>query len=314
MADLTIGIYKGYDYPDLYRQTPGEKGVWGKARFIIDKLDEPCDILVVLNQFYEKVEVQCGEVWLVVQEPPLNCFPWVFEGHSPYGKIFTPLCAQKSYPRCQPSHGALPWHVDLNYDELNHLEPIEKPFKLSWITTNKALFPGHKDRLNFLNKLKAYSGLKFDLFGYGFQPLENKFEGLAPYRYSLAVENYVGPHYWTEKIADCFLSWSMPIYYGCTNLPDYFPKESYVQIDINDPNVFQQIKEVINSDLYLTHREAIAEARQLILEKYQLFPFITDKTNELDLQNKNPAQLRTFTPYRESFKSKLLKIIKRISC
>src|SRR5687768_17715451 len=53
------------------------------------------------------------------------------------------------------------------------------------------------------------------------------------YRYSLAIENFSGPYYWTEKVIDCYLSWTMPLYFGCTNLADYFPAESFVQIDIH---------------------------------------------------------------------------------
>ena len=30
----------------------------------------------------------------------------------------------------------------------------------------------------------------------------------------------------SEKIADCFLAWTMPIYYGCPRIAEYFPAES----------------------------------------------------------------------------------------
>ena len=64
----------------------------------------------------------------------------------------------------------------------------------------------------------------------GFKSIEDKWAGLAPYKYSLAIENAVTPDYWSEKIADCFLTWTLPIYYGCLNLEDYFPKQSFIRI------------------------------------------------------------------------------------
>ena len=93
------------------------------------------------------------------------------------------------------------------------------------------------------------------------------------------------------------------------NFGDYFPRESFVQIDIEDPNVFKRINEVVSSDLYLKKRDAIAEARKLILDKYQLFPFIA---NEIEKSNSMSARrLKTFYPYRECLKGKVRRIIRR---
>ena len=293
--NLTVGIYQKYDYPNLLRQTPGQEGIWQGVRFLINKFSEPCDILVVLNRFYEDVKAECGEIWLIIQEPPIDNFPWVFEGHSRYAKIFSSVCSPSSHTSCKPSHGALPWHIDMTYDELKTLPTPEKNRNLSWITTNKDIFPGHRDRMEFLKKMRK-TEVEFDLFGHGFHPIFNKYEGLARYRYSLAVENFSGLHYWTEKLADCYLSWTMPIYYGCTNLKEYFPEESFIQIDIYNPEVFEEIRNISKSDLYLKRREAIAEARHLVLDKYQLFPFIVNR-----IENKTyDRKIQKFYPYRES--------------
>ncbi len=100
---------------------------------------------------------------------------------------------------------------------------------------------------------------------------------MAPYRYSLAIENFSNAYYWSEKLADCFLAWSMPIYYGCTRITDYFPAESMLVIDIHDPHYVDQIREAIQSKAWERNLEAIACARQLVLDKYQLFPFIAQE-------------------------------------
>ena len=135
--------------------------------------------------------------------------------------------------------------------------------------------------MTFLEKLRR-SDIKFDLWGRGFTPIAAKWDGLAPYRYSLAIENHRGTHYWTEKLADCFLSWTMPIYYGCSNILDFFPDESMVRIDIEDPDVLNTIRDTIHSDLQIRNREAIAHARQLVLEKYQFFPFICSQIRRFE--------------------------------
>jgi len=309
MSGFTVGVYRNYDYPELNRQTPFQSGVWDNILFMVDVINKPCDVLVVLNQFFRDIKIECGEVWQIIQEPPIDVFPWVFEKQEVFNRIYSPYVPDISDKRFILSHGALPWHVRKTYDELVALPPPVKSKKLSWIVTNKAVFPGHLKRMAFLDKLKA-SGIEFDLFGYGFNPIKDKYNGLCQYRYSLAIENCSFPYYWTEKVADCFLSWTMPIYYGCPNLADYFPEQSFIHIDIDDPNVFVQIKDILESDLYLKNRDAIAEARRLILDKYQLFPFISNELKKTALDF--PIRSRVFRAYKESWKSKIRSRIRKV--
>lgn len=68
----------------------------------------------------------------------------------------------------------------------------------------------------------------------------------------------------------------MPIYYGCPNILDYFPQEALVFIDINKPDeAIEIIKETIASDLWVRNQEAIIHARNLVLDKYQFYPFFS---------------------------------------
>ena len=67
--------------------------------------------------------------------------------------------------------------------------------------TSKATLAGHRYRLEFLRRLREHIDL--DLYGRGFAPIEDKWQALAPYRYSIAFENAAAPYYFTEKIMDC---------------------------------------------------------------------------------------------------------------
>jgi hypothetical protein len=302
MRESVVGILRNYHGARLQRQLPDGSNAWGAVRFVIDDIHEPCDVLVVLNKLIRPVEVQCGEVWQIVQEPPLPPFTWIFDGQGAYARVYSPnrprLTSRSGRHIC--SHGALPWHVDKSFSELIAMAPPEKTERLSWITSDKAWFPGHKRRLKFLEALRQ-KRLAVDLYGRGFTPIDDKFDALAPYRYSLAVENYSGADYWTEKLADCFLSWTMPIYFGCTNLAAYFPKGSFVQIDINDQRAPDKIRQLIDSDVYLEQREAISEARRRILYEYQLFPFIVSKLAPSPV----PTQHRKLPAYRPGPSSRL---------
>jgi len=43
--------------------------------------------------------------------------------------------------------------------------------------------------------------------------------------FHIVIENTSIPNYFSEKLLDCFRSWTVPIYYGCTNIEKYFNPE-----------------------------------------------------------------------------------------
>lgn len=269
---MHVNILKNWDWPDLIRQTPGNSGKWGEIHFA-EGYCEGADYVIVLNGVRERTRVKCSpeKIWAIMQEPPVGQSALWHRGNNAFARIYTTDPNLKG-GRFIVSQAALPWHVNKTYDELKSAAPPAKPRKLSWITSNADALAGHRDRMKFLAVLRKK--LDFDLFGRGFNLINDKWNALAPYRYSLAVENFSNPFYWTEKIADCFLAWTMPIYYGCTEINRFFSPESLIQIDINDLNAPEIIREAIETDRWMKNRDAIAYARELVLKKYNLFPFM----------------------------------------
>jgi hypothetical protein len=269
-----VRIIKDWDYPDLLRQTPGCSGEWENIRFTVEPVDT-CDYAVVLNRVPIDIDLVCPKerVWAIIQEPPVPEYRWHRKGFHNYSRIFVTdhRLGGEGIIHSQP---ALPWHVDRDYDMLKRGKMPEKTKGLSWITSNDSDRPGQRQRMNFLRRITGQ--VEFDLWGKGFTPISDKWDGLAPYRYSLAVENYRGPYYWSEKLVDCFLAWAMPIYYGCTNIEEYFPKESFIKVDINKPESLEIIRDALSSDYWIRNLDAIAYARQLVLEKHQFFPFMAN--------------------------------------
>jgi hypothetical protein len=311
---MLVRIIKDWDYPDLMRQTRAQTGEWGGIKFTLDKVDE-CDYVIILNYLPYDVNIKCPKdnIWAIMQEPYVKgTFEWMIKGHKNYNRVFTHYITKKmsfrkdKYISSQP---ALPWHINKTYDELKSINMPKKNKLLSWVTSAKDHFPGHKKRMHFLKKIK--NNVNFDLFGKDINPIKDKWNGLANYKYSLAVENYRGPDYWTEKIADCFLSWTVPIYYGCSNINDYFPKDSYIQIDIENPETVDRINYIIKNDNWKQRQKALEKARDLVLDHYQLFPFLTKKIKE----NKNNGLAPSVNHLRAFKKNMLLDKLKNIfSC
>ncbi|WP_113911913.1 glycosyltransferase family 10 domain-containing protein [Roseovarius dicentrarchi] len=66
------------------------------------------------------------------------------------------------------------------------------------------------------------AGVDLDVMGRGYKPFAAKAEGLAPYRYSVVIENVRERNYFTEKLVDAILCQTVPIYWGCPNIADFF--------------------------------------------------------------------------------------------
>ena len=112
----------------------------------------------------------------------------------------------------------------------------------------------------------------FDWFGRGVRPLEMKYGALDSYKYHVAVENHIAPHHWTEKLADAILCECLPFYAGDPLIGEVLPPESVVPIPIDDPaEATRIVKAAIAAGEYEKRREAVLEAKRLLLEKYNLW-------------------------------------------
>ncbi|SDB64937.1 Glycosyltransferase family 10 (fucosyltransferase) C-term [Flavobacteriaceae bacterium MAR_2010_188] len=278
---MIVRIIKDWDYPDIFRQTPSGTKIWGDVEFTTDNILE-FDYLVVLNRSEKEVTFRCRKKgrFLFTQEPPIAGYEWHKKLFGYFDKVYTSW--DVNAPNIVHGQGCLPWHIDKTYDELINLaanDGLIKQDKISWITSNARQKPGQILRMDFKDQIEGV--LDFDLYGRGFRQIDDKFNVLYPYKYSFALENNSCNDYWTEKISDCFLSWTIPIYSGCTNITDYFPKNSIIQIDPTRPQeAIEKIQGAINEGFWEKNLSSLSEARNLVLNKYQLFPFVVDNLNK----------------------------------
>jgi len=281
---ITVRIIKNWNFPDLMQQTPGNQGLWGNIQFTEDEVDE-CDYLIVLNKSNKNIGVKCysENIWAIIQEPPVKGFKKLHKGKKYFHRVYTSNNKLKDSKYIH-SYPALPWHVNKSYDELKRMKCPQKDKVISCISSNKAYLKGHQRRLYFIDKIK--NKIEFDLFGKGIRELKEKWDGLETYKYSIAIENFSNKFYWSEKISDCFLAWTMPVYYGCTNINEYFPDEAIINIDINNPKEsIEIIKEAVSNNLWKKNYDAITYARELTLEKYNFFSFVTKEILDFEINN-----------------------------
>jgi hypothetical protein len=103
----------------------------------------------------------------------------------------------------------------------------DKTKNFSIIASWKSELEGHRLR----HKIVAGSGNNVDIYGTGYNPIERKITALKDYRYSFCIENCKKDYYFTEKLIDCFLSGTIPIYWGCPSIGDFFNTKGMIIFD-----------------------------------------------------------------------------------
>lgn len=59
-------------------------------------------------------------------------------------------------------------------------------------------------------------------YGKGIKPVKSKLEALSGYCFSITMENGCEDYYFTEKIIDCFFCDTVPLYWGCPSIAEFF--------------------------------------------------------------------------------------------
>lgn len=75
--------------------------------------------------------------------------------------------------------------------------------------------------------------------------------------FSISMENSVEINYFSEKIIDCFHCKTVPIYYGCPNIGDYFNMDGIITVNTIDELI--STCNTLTPELFNSKREAIMD-------------------------------------------------------
>ncbi len=103
----------------------------------------------------------------------------------------------------------------------------------SMVASPKDSLPGHRKRLEVAQKLQH----KLSLFGgahgskrLGSHKFFEKSKGLADFCFSVAMENCQVSLYYTEKLTDCFLTGTVPVYWGASEIAEVFDERGIITL------------------------------------------------------------------------------------
>lgn len=108
----------------------------------------------------------------------------------------------------------------------------EKTKDISIVASDKNITAGHKLRHEVIRRYRPY--FKGSVFGRGYSPVDYKLEALKDYRFQVVIENENSPHWFTEKICDCFATGTIPIYWGTSTITDFYNGDGIIQFSSAD--------------------------------------------------------------------------------
>jgi hypothetical protein len=169
--------------------------------------------------------------------------------------------------------------VDINFEGFK----IIKINNISFLKTNKSshainTVPGYnlrekiwKLKSNISNPCLFY----FSNVGYNFTrinhdgalPEDNKLN-LFNSKFSIIIENSQEINYFSEKLIDCLLTKTIPIYWGCPNISDYFDIDGFLIFE-NENDFLNKINS-IDLDIYYSDKQTAIENNFNKAKKYAI--------------------------------------------
>lgn len=166
----------------------------------------------------------------------------------------------------------------LSYSDFN------KPYKLSLVMSN--IKGGFYDTRHDVLQRILNSDLDCHIYGrdlnlkdsrYKGAP-DNKAEALLPYEYSIAIENGRFEGYISEKLFDCFLCNTVPIYLGCTDVMKYYNAGAMYSLPVLNDDFIPMLKHTMEIR-HRTRNALVQKAKQDYHKKYNLFNLIKNFVN-----------------------------------
>lgn len=274
---------------DLQQFVGNDENAWGGCRFFVNEPIESADVWLVVEDLDDDdrtCQVPPSRIAFLTAE---TSWP---SGHYDESTERSAFLDQFAAIRtCHDIYRAnvvadipyLPWMINANHGSVTarherdvhyfrSLTGLPKSRDLSVFCSTQTMTPGHRMRLRFVEQLKSHFGDRLDWFGNGINPVDEKWDGLAPYRHTIVLENHPAVNVITEKIADAYLGLAYPIYSGAPNLADYYPAESFTAIDIKDVNgSIAVIEDVLSQNLAEQRRDALLEAKARVVGNLHLY-------------------------------------------
>jgi hypothetical protein len=141
--------------------------------------------------------------------------------------------------------------------------PLDKKNQISFIMSSKINGAPYRMRYKILNRYR--NAKTMGLFEYKFHRSPPMIPSKEPFfinaKFHIACENQDMPNMFTEKLLDCFKTYTVPIYFGCHNIEKYFNPKGILQF-----RTIEEFEKIISNLTLDTYDEMLP----YIKENYEL--------------------------------------------
>jgi hypothetical protein len=102
-------------------------------------------------------------------------------------------------------------------------------------------------------------------------------------QFGVAIENFAHRNWFSEKILDCFLLKTIPVYWGCSNIGDYFNTDGIISFNDVDDLIYQMNN--IDENFYQSKEKVIQENWELALNYVHYEKNMASKIEEIFRSN-----------------------------
>ena len=226
------------------------KEYWRKPTYVEYVRDQnPFEGITIFTdkQLHRVVEVDSTYKVAIIQEPR-ELLPWayeeivIYEDH--YDLILTfdidLLRRGKNYVFCPGDTAAI---------RTEGCKVHKKTKLVSFPYSLKTQLFGHKLRHIIAKDIIPKLNLSYDIDYYGAGNfVDDKLETLQDYMFQIATENVKKEFYFTDKILDCAITGTVPIYWGPDNIGNFFNKKGILQF--NHPDELVEILSNLSEETY----------------------------------------------------------------
>lgn len=242
--------------------------------FVQDPDCREYDWLVVYDELGEAENLCCPrERTILATSEPISIKHYSRAYTRQFGHLLTNRPPEaENHPHYHLGRGYYRWLNGRTYVENRDTVLPQKSKDISVVCSAKQMrHTRHFERFRLISTLAdAIPGL--DWYGHGVRSFGRKCEVMDCCKYHIAVENHIAPHHWSEKLSDAFLCECLPFYAGAPDLADDFPEESFISIPIDDPEeAIRIVRSAMSNGEYERRRDAVLEAKRLILSKYNFW-------------------------------------------
>ena len=149
---------------------------------------------------------------------------------------------------------------------------------ISLIASAKNDLEGHKLRHKLISFDKSHAHQLLTPLGRAYEQFDDMVAALAPFRYSVIIENCIEPHLFTEKILNCLACKTVPIYWGHETIKQYFDTSNWLFFnDLEDG--YEKIKFACSGKHIVSYDKINDNHRQAKSYK-NLYKRMSDKISE----------------------------------